>query len=109
MTPFVEIVITTSSEQEGKRLAEILIEKKLAACVQISGPIRSTYTWKGRLETSKEWLCTVKTRISLFDLVAQTIRENHSYDCPQIIAVPILAGTADYLDWLDEVVPIVSD
>ncbi len=102
MTSYIEVHITTASEDEAELLANVLIEKKLAACVQVSGPIRSHYIWEGRTESELEWCCNVKTALELFPALVETVRANHSYKCPQIIVLPILAGNQDYLDWMNE-------
>jgi uncharacterized protein involved in tolerance to divalent cations len=83
-------------------VARALVEERLAACVQILGPITSTYRWKGAIETSEEWQCWAKTRRDLYEKIEQAIRRLHSYEVPEIIAVPILAGSESYLKWLDE-------
>ncbi|MDC0935276.1 divalent-cation tolerance protein CutA [Pirellulales bacterium] len=102
MPEFLQIQTTASSEAEADRIAERLVERRLAACVHVSGPIRSTYLWKGAVQSEREWTCTAKTRGVLFDRVAAAISEAHSYDCPEVIAVPIVRGSNAYLKWLDE-------
>jgi periplasmic divalent cation tolerance protein len=77
------------------------VEQKLAACVQINGPIESTYRWKGKVETSTEWLCLIKTWEDLFGKVEAAIKKLHPYETPEIIAVPIVKGSKEYLTWLD--------
>ncbi len=101
MTETIQVITTTASRPEADRIASALVERQLAACVQISGPINSTYRWQGNVETSEEWLCTVKTRNDLYAEVEQAIKELHSYDEPEILAVPVQAGSSGYLDWLD--------
>ena len=98
---YVQIVTTTPSREEADRIAQMLVQRRLAACAQISGPIDSTYRWQGAIESSREWVCTAKTRRERFDAVACAIRECHSYTVPEIIAFPIADGSADYLAWLD--------
>ena len=95
------VVLTTmSSEDEARDLAAQLIARRLAACVQIGGPIESTYRWQGQIETAAEWRITIKTRRTRYADVAAAIRELHSYDTPQIVAIPITAGDPAYLKWL---------
>jgi periplasmic divalent cation tolerance protein len=95
--------MTTVPEQaDAKRIAASLVAKRLAACVQIRGPIESTYRWRGEVEKSQEWVCAIKTRSELFRDVEQAIRDLHSYDEPEIIALPIVAGSEGYLAWLAE-------
>ena len=102
MTSFIEIHITTATEEEAIRLGEILVDAKLAACAQISGPIRSIYVWEGKREFSLEWVCCLKSRELLFPELVKAVRKHHSYQCPQIIAVPILKANEDYLRWMEE-------
>ena len=95
------ILTTCPSEQEAKTLASELMEKKLAACVQLS-PITSYYTWKGALHTDPEVRLVIKTRECLYESVEHFIKHHHSYEVPQIVQVPITDGSDEYLDWIDE-------
>lgn len=108
MPDFIQITTTTDSEAAAQEIAAHLVEQRLAACVQVLGPIRSTYRWEGKVETSAEWLCVIKSRAALYSEIEQAIRERHSYDVPEIIAIPILAGSDSYLTWLAEQVTIPS-
>ena len=101
MSEYIQIVTTAQQRADAQRISRILVEQRLAACVQISGPIASTYRWQGKIETSEEWQCTIKTRRDLYDRVEAAIRAIHPYDVPEILALPILAGCADYLRWLE--------
>jgi periplasmic divalent cation tolerance protein len=109
MSEFLQIMTTTDTKEMAKKIAETLVEKKLAACVQISGPITSTYEWKGNIENEEEWYCVIKTRKRLYQKVEESIKTLHSYDVPEIIALPIVEGNQAYLDWIDEVVITNSD
>lgn len=100
MTDVIQVVTTTADEEDAQRIADALIEQRLAACVQVSGPIHSRYRWQGQIESSREWLCTVKTTLALYDRVEAAIRAIHSYDEPEILALPIIAGSDGYLAWL---------
>lgn len=102
MTEFVQVTTTTETEQQAEQIAHALVDERLAACVQITGPIRSVYRWQGEVEQATEWLCVVKTRQSLLDAVEAKIRELHSYECPEIVATPIVDGSKAYLDWLGD-------
>jgi len=102
MPESVQVLTTVEKREEAETIARSLVEKRLAACVQIIGPITSTYRWKGEIETAEEWQCLVKTRRELYPQVERAIRRLHSYEVPEIIATPIVAGSADYLEWLDE-------
>ena len=101
LTPYIQVTTTTATETEAGRIATALVEQRLAACVQIEGPLKSTYQWQGQIEQSQEWRCCAKTRDTLFAAVSQTIRQLHPYECPEILATPILAGSETYLAWLD--------
>ncbi|NBO63719.1 MAG: divalent-cation tolerance protein CutA [Acidobacteria bacterium] len=95
------IVLTTVADpEEGRRLARVIVESRLAACVQILPPVLSVYRWESRLEESSESLLVIKTLQSLYAELEMTIRAAHSYQIPQILALPIVAGLPDYLDWL---------
>ena len=85
-----------------RKIGAALVEKRLAACVQIVGPIESVYRWQGKIETAAEWQCWIKTRRQLFEQIELAIRELHSYEVPEILAVPIAQGSAAYLSWLGE-------
>ena len=102
MNSDIQISTTTETKEQAQKIATYLVEKKLAACVQISGPIESTYRWKDKVETSSEWLCLIKTRENLFEKIEAAIKRLHSYETPEIIAVPIIKGSREYLNWLDE-------
>ena len=98
----VQINTTTATKADAERIAAALVERRLADCVQVGGPIRSCYRWEGKIETADEWVCTAKTTREAYDQVEQAIRELHSYDEPEILAVPIVAGSPGYLSWLRE-------
>jgi len=104
MTGYIQIMTTTGARAEADQIARLLVERRLAACVQVLGPIESVYRWQEKIETSQEWLCLIKSKQSQFPAVEQAIREVHSYKVPEIIALPITAGNPAYLKWLhDEV------
>jgi len=83
-------------------MATKLVQEKLVACAQVCGTIQSVYVWKGVCETSKETLLLAKTTLSLFERLEAAVCADHPYECPQIVALPIVAANADYLGWLDE-------
>lgn len=101
MTDFVMLSTTAENVVEASKIANHLVEQRLAACVQIVPHVRSVYRWKDRIEQSEEWLCLVKTRRSLVAAVEAAVLELHSYDCPEVIVVPIESGSDAYLQWLD--------
>ncbi|RJR21292.1 MAG: divalent-cation tolerance protein CutA [Nitrospiraceae bacterium] len=94
------IFITAPNEDEAARIARSLVEARLAACANIVRNIRSIYTWQGSVQDDTEVLMVVKTREVLFEAVSARVRELHSYDVPEIIALPIIDGFPDYLNWL---------
>jgi len=102
MTEFLVVLITASSPQEGEAIAQALVEKELAACVNVVPGVTSLYRWQGELQKEGEVLLVVKTRRALFDRLAARVRELHSYQVPEIIALPVAVGDEDYLSWLDE-------
>ncbi len=98
-----KIVLTTSgSREEAEKIAQALLERRLAACINILGPIHSVYRWQGRVETAAEYLLLIKTTAAMFDSVARAIRELHSYELPECIQVGIEAGSEAYLKWIEE-------
>jgi periplasmic divalent cation tolerance protein len=100
MTDCVQVLTTAGSEEESRRIAELLVERRLAACVQVVGPVVSRYRWQGEIEVAREWQCLVKTTKAAYAALEAAIREVHSYDEPEIIATPIVAGSAGYLAWV---------
>ena len=104
MSDCVQVLTTAGSEEEAGRIAALLVERRLAACVQIVGPIVSRYRWQGAIEEEREWQCLAKTTAAAYETVEASIREAHSYDEPEIVATPIVAGSPGYLAWIaDEV------
>ena len=101
---YIQVVTTTGSADEARRIATSLVEGKLAACVQIVGPIESIYRWQGKVENATEWQCWIKTRRAHYDAIEAAIRRWHSYEVPEILAVPIVAGSEAYLKWLSDVI-----
>ena len=102
MKSYIQVTTTTETKEQAEKIARHLIETKLAACIQITGPIISIYRWKGKVENTQEWLCLIKTRESLFEKVETAIKKLHSYETPEIIVVPIIKGSREYLTWIDE-------
>jgi len=99
---FIQVITTTDRKDLAKDIARYLVEAGLAACVQILDGMESTYLWKGKIETSREFMCLIKTREDLYPQVEEAIKKMHSYETPEIIALPILKGSQDYLKWLDD-------
>ncbi|MCF8054816.1 MAG: divalent-cation tolerance protein CutA [Deltaproteobacteria bacterium] len=99
------IMTTTADKEQAQEIARILVENRLAACVQICGPMESYYFWQGEMKEATEWLCLIKTRKGMWDRVAACLRQHHPYQVPEIIAVPISNCDQDYLQWLKRQVP----
>jgi periplasmic divalent cation tolerance protein len=96
------VLVTASSPDEGARIAEALVSERLAACVNRVDGISSVYWWKGKVERESETLLIAKTRGELVDRLIARVKELHSYSVPEVIALPIEAGNADYLNWIAE-------
>jgi periplasmic divalent cation tolerance protein len=94
------VFITASNEDEASRISRGLVDAGLAGCVNIVGNIRSIYRWQGKIENEAEVLMIAKTRRSLFTVLSEKVKELHSYSVPEIIAVPIVEGSEDYINWL---------
>jgi periplasmic divalent cation tolerance protein len=104
MTDFCQVTTTIDSREAAEQLAAVLVEERLAACAQISGPIASTYRWQGRVERATEWYCHLKTTSARLPDLEARLRSLHPYQVPEIIAVPISAGHAAYLSWIEDAV-----
>ena len=103
MTDKVVVLVTCGTRREAKRIASRLLEKRLAACVNLlDAPVRSTYRWKGKVETVAEHLLLVKTSRKLLSALGAEVKRLHSYEVPEVIALPIASGSPAYLRWLDE-------
>jgi len=102
MTDYIQVVTTTARQEDAQTIARALVEERLAACVQVLGPVSSTYRWKGQIETGQEWQCWAKSRRELYQRIEEAIRRLHPYEVPEILAVEILAGSRGYLAWVDE-------
>jgi len=100
MEKYIQVLTTTNKKKEAEKIAETILKKKLAGCVQIIGPIKSHFWWKGKIEKEKEWLLFIKTKRKLYKEIENTIKEIHSYGVPEIIAFSIIAGNKNYLEWL---------
>jgi periplasmic divalent cation tolerance protein len=96
------VLSTAGSEEEAHKIAQVLVESRLAACVNIVGPIHSVYRWKGAVERARERLLIIKTTAAAFPRVRDAIRELHSYELPECVMLPIEAGSEDYLKWIAE-------
>ncbi|MCH7819682.1 MAG: divalent-cation tolerance protein CutA [Candidatus Marinimicrobia bacterium] len=107
MTEFAILMISASSESESQEIVSSLLHKRLIACANVSSQVTSSYWWKGNIEKADEFIITAKTRLSLVEKITEEVKNIHSYDLPEILALPILDGSKDYLDWLNN--EITSD
>jgi periplasmic divalent cation tolerance protein len=98
---YIIVMVTTAGKQEAEKIAQKLLEAKLIACANILGPVSSHFHWSGKIEHAEEYLLLMKSRTGLFNEVATTVKALHSYEVPEIVALPIIAGSKAYLDWLD--------
>ena len=102
MSGFIQINIAVGTKEEGQRLVHDLLKNRLIACGQILGPMHSTYWWKGKIETAQEWMCFAKSKEEKFSEILQQVRRLHSYEVPEIIAMPLIAVDENYARWLEE-------
>jgi periplasmic divalent cation tolerance protein len=102
VTECCQVTTTLPDQATAERLASVLVEERLAACAQVHGPISSTYRWQGATERATEWYCHLKTTAARLAALQARIGELHPYEVPEIIAVPIYDGNADYLSWVAE-------
>jgi periplasmic divalent cation tolerance protein len=102
MAEYIQVVTTTPGKAEAEAIARELVAQRLAACAQVLGPITSTYWWQGKIETNQEWQCWLKSRRDLFEAIERTIRRLHSYAVPEILAMPVVAGSDSFLAWIDD-------
>lgn len=100
MEGFIQVITATDKRENADHIARSLVEMRLAGCVQIVGPVTSIYRWKGAIETAGEWLCLIKTSAERYGAIEQAIRTLHPYETPEILALPVAAGSRDYLEWL---------
>ncbi len=100
MTDKVVVFVTCSSAEEAGRIATALVEARLAACVNISSPVRSIYRWQGKLSDDEEVLLVIKTTRELFDSLRRAVEKLHSYQVPEVICLPVIDGAPNYLNWI---------
>jgi periplasmic divalent cation tolerance protein len=102
MTDVVIVLCTFANQQDALRIASAVVEARAAACVNILGPVRSIYRWKGEVEQADEILVLIKTTQKGFPALRDRIKELHPYETPEIIAAPVVDGLSDYLSWVRE-------
>ena len=98
----IQVTVSIDSKEAAQRIAMAVIEKKLGACVQVSGPITSTYTWEDQVQMDEEWLCVIKTTLECYSDLEAMIVDLHHYEVPEILAVPVDTGFSLYMDWIRE-------
>ena len=99
-TDYIIVIVTTASKQEAEKIANHLLNDKLIACANIVGPVTSLFRWRENVERAEEYLMLMKSRRDLFDRLTEAVKTLHSYEVPEIIAVPAVEGSRDYLNWL---------
>jgi len=101
-TEYITVFITAPNEEEAAKISRTIVEERLAACVNIIRSVHSIYRWQGRVEDESEVLMIAKTKRALFDRLKGRIKELHSYEVPEIIGLPVIEGSKQYLDWLSQ-------
>ncbi len=102
MPEFIIVFATCGSEGEALKIANSLVEERLAACVNLISPVRSIYRWEGKIWDEKEWILIIKTQKERFGELERKVKSLHSYSVPEIIGLPIVEGASSYLEWLEE-------
>ncbi len=101
MSEYIQVLISIDSQDAARELQRLLVDHRVAACVQVLGPISSAYWWEGEMENAQEWLCLAKSQAKLYETLESLVKENHPYQTPEIIAIPIVAGNRGYLEWIE--------
>lgn len=102
MTNFIQIITTTSNKKNAEKIADSLVSKELAGCVQIIGPIKSTFMWKGNVRKTIEWMCFIKTTETHYSKIEKEIKRIHKYLVPELLSFRVSRGNAAYLKWLED-------
>lgn len=100
MNDLLIVQTTAATREDANHLARTAVEERMAACAQVSGPIQSTFWWRGRIESGEEWLCFLKTDLAHFAALEALLKSRHPYEVPEIIATPIANASAAYAQWL---------
>ena len=100
-TDKIVILVTSDNKEEAGKIADMLVSHRIAACVNIVPEVNSTFWWQGQTDTARELLLIIKSKASLLSQITELIKEVHSYEVPEVIALPIVGGNDDYLDWID--------
>ncbi len=99
---FIQVMTAIYDKKKAEKIANHLLKKKLTGCVQILGPVESQYWWEGKIVKDKEWLLIIKTSENLYKKVEKEIKAVHDYSVPEILAIPVVEGSKDYLNWLSK-------
>ncbi len=102
MGDYIQISTTTEKIADAEKMANLIIDSKLAACVQVNGPAITHYIWKGKKERGEEFIILITTKKGLFPEVEKVIKEVHSYETPEILTIPIVGGSKEYLAWIEK-------
>jgi periplasmic divalent cation tolerance protein len=102
MSDLIQVSTTTGTRDVAERIAVELVDRRLAACAQVGGPIVSTYRWQGKVESNEEWLCTAKTSRGQLEAIRELLKTLHPYEVPELVATPIVDGGEAYLRWIEE-------
>ena len=98
---YIIVLVTTASKDEAEKIIQHLLDEKLIACANIIGPVHSFFRWSGKAEKAEECLVLMKSRRDLFEKLAEAVKAMHSYEVPEILALPVVEGSKAYLDWLE--------
>jgi periplasmic divalent cation tolerance protein len=100
---YVIVIVSTANKQEAEKIAAQLLEEKLIACANILGPVSSHFIWAGKIDQAEEYLVLMKSHLDLFEILTTRVKVLHSYEVPEVLALPVLKGSVAYLDWLNSV------
>jgi periplasmic divalent cation tolerance protein len=103
LTDFIMVYVTCASKAEAEKIAKTLLSERLIACANITGPVTSHFHWKEKIDVAEEFLMIMKSRVDLFAALEGLVRALHSYEVPEILAVPIVEGSEAYFDWMNKV------
>jgi periplasmic divalent cation tolerance protein len=102
MNSIIQVITTIDDKEKAEFIGKQIVRKRLASCVQIAGPIKSIYWWKGQVEEAEEWQCIIKTKKSYYKKIEEEIKRFHHYELPEIIAIDVDAALTDYAKWVEE-------
>ena len=100
MEEYIQVLTTTETKEDAKKIAKELVERRLAACIQISGPITSVFRWDENIQEESEWRITIKTGYDLYEDLEKVLEGIHPYEVPEIVALPLIRGSEKYFEWM---------